>query len=56
MSKKVKIAIIAALVGAGALAYAQQVYTYWCPKCGKVAQSTNLMPPKCCGGFSMFRR
>ena len=55
MSKKVKIAIIAALVGAGALAFAQQIYTYRCINCGRVSQSTNPIPPKCGCGNSMMQ-
>ena len=55
MSKKVKIAIIAALVGAGAWAFAQQVYTYKCINCGRVYQTNNLLPPKCGCGNSMMQ-
>ena len=53
MTKKVKIAIISTLFMAGIYAFAQQVYTYHCIKCGKIQQSTNPIAPKCCNFFMM---
>ncbi|MBR4597099.1 MAG: hypothetical protein IKO42_01735 [Opitutales bacterium] len=56
MSKKVKIAIIAALALAGAWAYAQQIFTYQCGWCGKIVQTTRPVPPKCSCGSQMWQR
>ena len=57
MAKKVKIAIIAALALAGALAFAQQISTFQCAKCGRIIQTASIYgAPRCgCGGFTVKR-